>query len=108
MATETIPEWRLNDRVKRAIEHGHVNKQQWADECGVTIKAVYHWCSGHSRPRRAALKELARLSGVPLEWLETGREEGGSGSNWTLPLPGQLVLRLLDLTPDVEHRTRAA
>jgi hypothetical protein len=91
MDISTIPQWRTADRVRRAIDFADVDKQQWADECGVSIKTVYNWISGHSRPRRLALKELSRLSGVSLEWLETGREQAGDVSNCTTPFPGQLA-----------------
>jgi transcriptional regulator with XRE-family HTH domain len=73
MATATlIPDWRLADRIRRAVDFGDVDKQQLADECGVSIKTIYNWISGVSRPRRAALKQISEMSGVSLEWLETG------------------------------------
>lgn len=89
MSTDTIPEWRVNDRFRRAVEHGHVSKQDLAAECGVSVDTIYNWISGRSRPRRSALKELARMSGVSLTWLETGREQGGDRSSWTLSRPGR-------------------
>lgn len=92
-----IPEWRLADRVRRAVDFGNVDKQEWADECGVSIKTVYNWISGHSRPRRVYLKELSRLSGVPLEWIESGDDLHKGESNCTAPLPGQLEFFATDL-----------
>lgn len=67
-----VPEWTVGDRMRKALDGADLGVQEIADELGVTRSAVGKWLHGHVTPRRAVLMGWAQLTGVSLEWLETG------------------------------------
>lgn len=60
----TVPDWRLSDRFRRAVEHGRVDPSELATECGVSVATIYRYINGATRPRRAALSLRAEIDGT--------------------------------------------
>ena len=77
MQREVIPQFTMSDRLRKARELTGLDKGQFADELGVSRNSVANAEAGHSQPRRITLRAWALRTGVPLEWLETGKTPAG-------------------------------
>lgn len=68
----TVPEWDLADRMTKALRVSDLGVQDIAARMGVTRETIGRWINGRNKPSRPALMVWASLTGVDLEWLETG------------------------------------
>lgn len=66
-------EFDLADRMRRALRVSDVSVQEMADYMRVSRNTVGNWINGRNVPRWRDLRDFAERTGVPLEWLETGR-----------------------------------
>jgi transcriptional regulator with XRE-family HTH domain len=66
-------EFDLADRMRRALRVSDVSVQEMADYMHVSRNTVGNWINGRNVPRWRDLRDFAERTGVPLEWLETGR-----------------------------------
>jgi transcriptional regulator with XRE-family HTH domain len=73
---DQIPEWTLGWRLQRSLAHADLSVEQMADELGVTRQTVGRWLHERGEPRTAYLRLWALRTGVPLEWLVNGGNEG--------------------------------
>jgi transcriptional regulator with XRE-family HTH domain len=92
----SLPVWTLGDRLRKARDHAGLSVQEMADDLGVsrtTISKYEHDATGKRGVPRMAILRYADVSGIPIEWIETGTtdsDEGGSTlSTWTPSTPGQ-------------------
>jgi transcriptional regulator with XRE-family HTH domain len=78
MTGTQVPTFHQGDWLRKAREHAGLEKQQLADEIGIHRASVARYESGEQRVKRPVLIAWAMVTGVPLEWLETGvvRPEG--------------------------------
>lgn len=67
--TAAIPQWSLNDRLRKAREHAGLHQQQLADETGISRRSVTNYERGFAVPRRPVLLAWAVATGVDLDWL---------------------------------------
>lgn len=93
-ATGHVPEWNLQDRLRKARESAGLDQAELADRIGVARTTVGHYERGLTTPKRPLLLSWALATGVPSDWLETGKESpDGDGS------PGGVVVRHQGLEP---------
>ena len=68
----------LHERIKLAIKQSGLTQNALAEKLGISRGSVSQWVSGNiatrTVPSRENLFRLAELSGVPIEWLWSGRE----------------------------------
>lgn len=80
-----IPEWTMGDRLRKAREELELGQREFAERIGVSKQTVTNAEKGHREVRKITLNAWALVTGVPLEWLETGEvaptPPGGSGAD---------------------------
>jgi transcriptional regulator with XRE-family HTH domain len=69
MTQAVIPQWRLCDRLARALDESHLTVQQMADILGVDRNTVGNYLHGRTRPRDAVLRVWAMETGVDFDRL---------------------------------------
>lgn len=62
----------MNARIYRARKDAGLTQDELASAVGKTRGAVAQWESGDVRPRHATLVAIAKATGKPLMWLESG------------------------------------
>lgn len=73
------------DRLNKALNIAGISSAEMADYLGVGRNTISNYTHGRTRPRKATMRDWARRTGVPEEWLEHG----------TLPTEYSTVLRRL-------------
>ena len=68
-----IPEWSLSDRLRKAREITGLDQTQFGDELGVSRATVSNAERARTKPTRLLMRAWAFRTGVPLQWLETGK-----------------------------------
>ncbi|HEY3381978.1 MAG TPA: helix-turn-helix domain-containing protein [Vicinamibacterales bacterium] len=66
---------RLGQRIKQQREKRQLRQADIASALRLTAQAVSKWERGENAPDIAVLVDLARLLGVSVEWILTGRQE---------------------------------
>lgn len=79
--TDTKLEFDFADRVLKAMRIAELSAVEVADALEVSRNTVGAWINGRNQPRRRDLRRFAEVTGVPLQWLETGKapSEDGAG-----------------------------
>lgn len=83
-----VPEWTVADRLRKAREVAGLEQAELARDIDVARQTVGNYERGAVQPRRIVLKAWALRTGVPLEWLETGKanpRQGGPDGGSALP-----------------------
>lgn len=76
MSTTThIPVWTMGDRLRKAREDAGLSQAELALEVGVSRATVSNAEVGATTPLPITVNAWARITGVPAEWLRTGRVE---------------------------------
>lgn len=79
----------LPDRMRRALKISGIAAQDMATELGVTPSSVSRWLGGRGAPpKRSFLIAWSSITGVPLEWLETGQAPGEPAAPPSMPAAG--------------------
>ena len=73
IARPAVPEFKLHHRMSLALEQLGWSVQDVASFLAVERNTVSRWINGHRKPARVVLMVWADMTGVPLEWLETGQ-----------------------------------
>ena len=73
MSADVIPTWTVPDRLRKAREHTGLTGLQFAEEIGVSLRTIYRYENGQSTPSKGVLLLWQMRTGVPLEWLTTGK-----------------------------------
>jgi len=78
-STEAVPEFTLGWRLRRAVEHAGIKKEELADELEISRATLSRWMhDDYRRPIKPVwLKAIALRCGVPYEWLRTGDASQG-------------------------------
>ena len=63
------PQWRLEDKLRRAREFAGLDQSQLADRIGISRATVSNYERGLHAPRRPVLLTWALATGVELDWL---------------------------------------
>lgn len=69
----TVPEWTITDRLRKARELTGLDQGEFANDIGASRGTVSNYERGSKTHSRSVLMTWAMRSGVPLEWLTTGR-----------------------------------
>ena len=70
--TQTVPEWDLADRMRKALRVSGRSVQEMADYLEVAPTTVSTWINGRNRPSPATLRLWAIQCEVSYEWLVSG------------------------------------
>jgi transcriptional regulator with XRE-family HTH domain len=73
VAAGSIPVFDLSDRLRKAREVTGLDQKAFADEVGISRGTVANYERGKVTPREIVLRAWALRTGVPLEWLKTGK-----------------------------------
>ena len=73
---ESVPAVTLGWRLRMAMEHAKINRDEMAAHFGVHPSAITRWTHDNGSPRKSELRDWAELCGVSLVWLETGQKPG--------------------------------
>lgn len=68
-----VPEMEFCDRLARSMRLVRIKTGDVANYLDIDPATVSRWLSGRNRPNRATLIVLADMTGVELEWLDTGQ-----------------------------------
>jgi len=110
-------QWDLSDRLTKAIRYSGKSTQQMADELGVHRNTITNYTSGRKSPDRRTILAWAVATGVPVEWLETGKGAGDPGdpdgggavpADGAAPAEGGHRAALASLTAMKRSRVRGA
>ena len=71
------PEWTLGDRLRKAMTLADLDRDSMAAALDVDRGTISRWCHDKNRPRREHLAAWSSLTGVALEWLESGHGRCG-------------------------------
>ena len=72
------PTWTFGDRVRKARRSAGLSQAKLAEAVGASsATSVNNWENGTSHPRHMieTAEAIARVTGVPVEWLLLGRQE---------------------------------
>ena len=70
---ENIPQWTLGDRLRKARTTTGLNTRDFAERIGVSQPTVTSAENDKSKVRRITINAWSLATGVPVEWLETGK-----------------------------------
>jgi transcriptional regulator with XRE-family HTH domain len=77
-APGSIPALTLGWRLRMALDYSEISVQAMADQLGVARATLSRWMSDKgSRPKKAYLMQWALITGVPFEWLDSGKVTPG-------------------------------
>lgn len=76
---EYVPAMELRQRIYKARADAGLTQEQLANATGKTRGAVAQWESGDVRPRHSTIQLIARATGKPVAWLESGVDEDAPG-----------------------------
>ena len=84
--TAGVPEWTVSDRLRKAREERGLSQQELADasEGELRLRTIsnYERARYMGERKRSTLRIWATRTGVPLEWILTGRApSGGDGGD---------------------------
>ena len=68
-----IPEWTVADRLRKAREDAGLEQQELAAMIGVARNTVGNAEKGKTAVRKIVLNQWSLATGVPVQWLETGK-----------------------------------
>jgi len=74
--TDTVPEWDLADRMRKALRESGTGVQDIADYLGVARNTVSTWINGRIAPSTQTLRLWALRTGVDYDWLCHGTASG--------------------------------
>lgn len=89
-ARETIPQWTQGDRLRKARTLTGMNVREFADHIGVSHGTITNAETDARQVRKIVLNAYALATGVPVEWLETGRtpsHDNGPDGGGVSPTP---------------------
>jgi len=68
------------DRMRRALRVSGVGIGEMSELLDVSRNTIGNWINGRAEPRTRDLKEVALKTGMPYEWLRTGRTDDNGHS----------------------------
>lgn len=61
------------DRLNKALEFSGISSNEMAEHLDVSRTTISNYIHGRTEPKRSTLRDWAMRTGVPLEWLESGK-----------------------------------
>lgn len=75
MTATMVPQWTMEDRLRKAREAAEMDQRELAETIGVSRNTIGNYESGNTtNHRRIVLNQWALATGVPIEWLRDGVE----------------------------------
>ena len=74
-AEPIIPTFTIGDRMQKALDASETTVAGMAIRLGVSRQTVGNYLAGRTKPKLATLRVWADVTGVPVEWLTTGRDD---------------------------------
>jgi transcriptional regulator with XRE-family HTH domain len=68
-----VPTFDQADRLAKARKFAGLDQGQLADAIGISRNSVSNYEAGKTSPRIIVLRAWADVTGVPIEWLQTGQ-----------------------------------
>lgn len=93
--SKTIPQFPAHYRIRLAVELAGLTVEDVARELDVHTNTVHNYMSGRSRCRRPALRQIAALTNVDPEWLETGEVGNAAMHPHSLGYPARRHVKYL-------------
>jgi len=62
-----------SDRLNKALEFSGISSNEMAEHLDVSRTTISNYINGRTEPKRSTLRDWAMRTGVPLEWLESGK-----------------------------------
>lgn len=59
----------FNISLKAARTNANMTQKEWAENLNVTVDTVLNWEAGKTEPKLSQLKEISRLSGIPMDFI---------------------------------------
>lgn len=111
--TGRVPEIKVHHRLRIAREAAGLEQTQLAELVGVSRNSISNAEIGRHAPRQILLNAWALATGVPVSWLETGKNpsapspDGGNEGRPSLPYGATRGAAWGNRTPDLFIRSRA-
>lgn len=74
-------EFDLADRIRKALRASDIGVSEAAERLEVNRNTVGNWINGHITPSVQTLYAIAAITGVPFEWLKTGKAPSEDGAD---------------------------
>lgn len=103
----SVPTWTLGDRLGKALHHAGVSVAEMAEYLGVSRNTVGNYVNDRTHIPRPTLMVWSLRTGVPIEWLEHGRD-GGTDPGPGTPATTRKADSLAELTRSKRMRARHA
>jgi transcriptional regulator with XRE-family HTH domain len=88
-ASGSIPNLTLGWRLRMSLDYANISVQQMANQLGVSRTTLSRWMADKGeRPKRAYLSQWALSTGVPFEWISTGKAPPDGGGDAPRVEPG--------------------
>ena len=72
-------QWTLQDRMLKALHFAGKSNQDIAHDLGVHRNTIANYLGGRTPIDRRTIMAWALATGVPVDWLESGKEPSGGG-----------------------------
>lgn len=99
MSTQTtagvVPQFTLQDRLRKAREYAGLDQQELADRMGVSRGTIGNSEGGHVKVRAITIRAWAMATGVDAAWLEHGEAPISPDDGSTVTVLSRASLRLL-------------
>jgi transcriptional regulator with XRE-family HTH domain len=77
-----VPQWTIEDRLRKAREAAGFDQRELADAIGVARQTIGYYEAGNTtNHRRIVLNQWALATGVPVDWLRDGIEPESGPDN---------------------------
>lgn len=85
-----IPAVTLGWRIQMALAHAGLKQTDLMDYFELSRGTISRWCRDEGTPKRHQLQQIALMTGVPFEWLQTGESprQGNPDGGDECPQPG--------------------
>jgi transcriptional regulator with XRE-family HTH domain len=88
-ASGSIPNLTLGWRLRMSLDYANISVQQMATQLGVSRATLSRWMADKGeRPKRAYLSQWSLATGVPYEWIDTGKPPPDGGGDAPRVPPG--------------------
>ena len=78
----SIPSLTLGWRLRMSLDYANISVQQMANQLGVSRTTLSRWMADKGeRPKRAYLSQWSLSTGVPYEWIDSGKAPPDGGGD---------------------------
>jgi transcriptional regulator with XRE-family HTH domain len=74
--SQDVPQWTTGDRLRKSLIHAEMSVTEMAEYLGVSRNTVTNYMHDHTKAPGPVLRLWALRTGVSMEWLTSGEEDG--------------------------------